>query len=101
MITVDIKFMLYLKSSEDLRMGKKDVSEALKEGSTLADLLKELEQNFGSALAEEIYDPRTQSMQELVRATINGVLVHNLPEGTDTELHHGDAVIFFPLVMGG
>ena len=101
MITIDIKFMLYLVSSTDLRMGKKGVSVEIKEGSTFNELLQGLEQSFGSALAEEILDPQTQSMHELVMAAINGVLVHNLPDGTDTVLQQGDAVVFFPVAMGG
>ena len=93
--------MLYLKVTKDLSMGKKSVPIELKDGSTFGDLLKGLEQNFGSELAEEIYDSREQSLQVMVWATINGVLTHNLSDGLDTALHHGDTIIFLPLVMGG
>ena len=99
-MTVSIKFLLYLESSSDFSMGKKVVSAELKEGSTFGILLQELENNFGSALAEEIYDSGKQSMKELVIASINGVLAHNL-EGSDTMLNEGDTVIFLPLAVGG
>ena len=92
--------MLYLKSSLDLSIGKKVIPVKLQEGSTFGDLLEGLEDNFGSALAKEIYDPQTRSLQEMVRVIINGVLAHNF-DGTDTVLHHGDTVTFVPLVMGG
>ena len=100
-MTVDVRFMPYLKSSAELSIGKKIVSIELMEGSAFFDLLTELERNFGPALAEEIYDFRKRSLRETVRATINGVLVHNLPDGEGTALREGDAIVFFPLVMGG
>ena len=100
MITVDIKFMLYLESAPELTMGKKTVRMELDDGSTFGDLLEGLSGAFGSGLAGEIYDPATRSPREMVRAIINGVLAHNF-DGTDTVLRHGDTVIFVPLVMGG
>jgi len=72
----------------------------LEEGSVFRDLLKGLEQNFGSALSAELYDPDKQKMQELVLAMINGVLSQNL-DGTDTVLHQGNSIIFVPLATGG
>ena len=92
--------MLYLQSSEDLAMGKRDVAVELEEGSTFGELLEGLEDNFGSELAEEIYDSQAQSLQEGVLALINGTFAHNF-DGTDTILHHGDTIIFVPLIYGG
>ena len=101
MITIDIKFMMYLESSAELSIGRKGVSSELKEGATFRDLLEGLEHDFGLALAEEIYDPEKRAMRDSVRATLNGVLAHNMPGGLDTVLQHGDAVIFVPLLAGG
>ena len=99
-MTVSIKFLLHLESSADLSAGKKIVTMELEEGSTFGQLLEYLESNFGPALANEIYDPLKQSLQNTVLAIINGTLAHNF-EGTNTLLHQGDAVIFVPVAMGG
>ena len=100
MITVDIKFMLYLESAPELAMGKKIVPVELNEGSTFGDLLEGFAGVFGPELAGEVYDPATRSPRDMVRAIINGVLAHNF-DGTDTVLRQGDTIIFVPLVMGG
>jgi len=92
--------MLYLESSADLCLGKKVVDVELKEGATFGDLLGELEHNFGSELSNEIYDSRKQAMHEMVKAILNGVLVHNL-DGSDTALDQGDSIIFVPFAVGG
>ena len=84
----------------DISNGKKVVSLELEDGATFGGLLVELNNSFGDDMAEVIYDPLTQSLQEMVRAVVNGVLVHNL-EGTDTVLHQGDDIIFVPFIMGG
>ena len=100
LIEVNIKFVLYLESASDLSMGKKSVSAELEEGAKFGDLLDALERNFGSPLANEIYDPQQRSMHDSVKATINGVLAHNLDD-TETLLQHGDNIIFVPFVSGG
>jgi molybdopterin converting factor small subunit len=99
-MTVNIQFLLYLESFPDFSMGKRIVPAELDEGSTFGALLKALENSFGSALAEEVYDPQKQSMHENVLAIINGVLSHNL-DGADTILRQGDKVVFVPLITGG
>jgi len=99
-VTVSIKFLLHLESSAELSAGKKVVAVELEEGSTFGELLKNLDSSFGPALAEEIYDPRKQALQNTVLAIINGTLAHNF-EGTNTLLHQGDAIIFVPVAMGG
>ena len=91
---------MFIESAPGLSMGREVVSVELEEGATFGELLAGLEGRFGPELANELYDPRTQSLQELVRALVNGTLVHNFA-GTDTVLHHGDAIIFVPLIMGG
>ena len=100
MITVNIKFLLHLDSSPELRNGKKVVTMDLEDGATFGLLLRSLESNFGSALSGELYDPVKHRTAELVLAMINGTLSHNL-EGTDTALGHGDNIIFVPLATGG
>ena len=99
-MTVNIRFMLHLLSSADLSVGKKTVSMEIKEGSTFGELLKCMEDAFGSALAEEIYDSGNESLQDTVLAIINGTLAHNF-DGTKTLLHDGDSIIFVPVAMGG
>ena len=100
LITVNIKFLLYLESSPELSIGKKVVPVELEDGATFGGFLSEIESNFGADVADVIYDPRAQSLQEMVRAIVNGVLVHNL-HGVDTVLQQGDDIIFVPFVMGG
>jgi len=100
MITVNIKFLLHLDSSPELRNGKKVVSMDLEDGATFGQLLRSLESCFGSALSAELYDPIRHRTAELVLAMINGVLSQNL-EGTDTVLQQGDSIIFVPLATGG
>ena len=92
--------MLYLESSADLCLGKKVVDVELKEGATFGDLLDGLERNFGSKLSNEIYNSGKRAMQEMVKAIVNGVLVHNL-DGSDTALNQGDSIIFVPFAVGG
>ena len=92
--------MLYLESSADLCLGKKVVDIELKEGATFGDLLDELEPHFGSELANEIYDSGKKALQDMVKAIVNGVLVHNF-DGSDTALNNGDSIIFVPFAVGG
>jgi len=92
--------MLYLDSSPDLSIGKKILSVELKEGSNFAELLKELADKYGPELVKEIYDPQKSTLHEMVRALVNGSLVHNLND-MDTVLKQGDNIVFVPLIMGG
>ena len=100
MMTVSVKFMLYLESAPELSVGKKTISVEVKDGATFGELLEGLDKHFGAALAKEIYDPGKRALQDMVLAIINGTLVHNFDD-TDTVLHNGDTIIFVPIVMGG
>ena len=99
-MNVSIRFMLYLKTSPDLSLGKKTVTLELDEGSTFGDLLGGLDSHFGAALSEEIYDSQNRSLRETAKPIINGSPIHNL-DGMDTVLHPGDSILFIPLITAG
>jgi len=99
-MTVSIRFMLSLKTTPELSLGKKTVTIELDDGSTFGDLLRGLDSHFGPTLADEIYDSQNHSVRETAKPIINGSSLHNL-DGMDTILHPGDSILFIPLITAG
>ena len=100
MITVSIIFMLNLKSSPELKLGKKTVEVEIDEGTAFGDFLSGLERHFGPELADEIYDSQNSALRETAKPIINGSPIHNLA-GMDTVLRQGDNILFLPLITAG
>ena len=63
-------------------------------------LLKELVEEFGPKLAEQLYEPGTQKLRDTVNVLVNGRSIILL-EGENTPLKNGDSVAIFPPVAGG
>ena len=99
-MTVSLRFMLNLKTTPDLSLGKKTVTIELDDGLTFGELLRGLDRHFGPALADEIYDSQNHSMRETAKPIINGSPLHSL-DGIDTVLHQGDSILFIPLITAG
>jgi len=67
-------------------------------GSTLLDLIEELDARTGGALMKNVLEGG--KLKDLVKVLVNGRDVRGL-RGLETGLHDGDVVSFFPPVAGG
>lgn len=66
----------------------------LKEGARLADLLEQLNQEYGDEFRNEVNN------KEQVHILVNGQF-HNILEDINTQLQDGDVVVLMPLATGG
>lgn len=74
--------------------------ESVEAVTDVASLLDELVGRFGKRLVEQLYEPGTRRLREIVHILINGRAI-NLLEGLNTPLKDGDVIAIFPPVSGG
>lgn len=74
--------------------------ESVEAVTDVAALLDELVGRFGKGLMEQLYEPGTRRLREIVHILINGRAI-NLLEGLSTPLKDGDVIAIFPPVSGG
>jgi molybdopterin converting factor small subunit len=73
---------------------------ALKETSSLLDLLCGVAEKYGKPFTNEVYDPAQKEMKPTFVTMVNGVLMDQL-QGINTPLRDGDNVIIMSLMTGG
>jgi len=95
MIRVKIKTILNLKN-----IFGAETDFDLPEGSTLADLLSAMANQWGEAFSTKIFQPGTKIPLSHIRLMVNGRDIAFLNR-LDTRLHEADQVFILPPVSGG
>ncbi|MEN8245299.1 MAG: MoaD family protein [Thermodesulfobacteriota bacterium] len=68
---------------------------------TLRGLLDRLCEEFGGELKNQVFDPKTQKISDMLKVLINGRHYTTLSGKLETPLKDGDEVALFPPVAGG
>ncbi len=71
------------------------------DGITIGDLLDLLCRRFGEGLKQQIFDPKTNEINQLLRVLVNGRHYTTLPDKLETQLQDNDEIALFPPVVGG
>lgn len=100
MVTVVVQILPYFASLIAHQTRKLDLLREIDEGSTVEDVLNDLSKEYSSQYKEEIYDPETRALNEMVMIILNGHLLHAL-QGLETVLRQDDVIVIAPLSVGG
>ena len=68
---------------------------------TLRELLDRLCEEFGDDLKNQVFDPKTQDISDMLKVLVNGRHYSTLPDKLETRLKDNDEVALFPPVAGG
>ena len=68
---------------------------------TLRELLDMLCKEFGNDLKSQVFDPKTNTVSNMLRVLVNGRHYTTLPGRLETYLQDGDEIALFPPVAGG
>ncbi|MFX1395154.1 MAG: MoaD/ThiS family protein [Promethearchaeota archaeon] len=79
--------------------GREEIFLALKENSTIRDLLQNLIRKFGKEFENTIFIS-PNNLSKYVILSLNGKAIHS-SENLDTNLYDGDEIIFLPAIAGG
>jgi len=82
------------------KIGKTEEQYELAEGSSLADLLERLEEDYGDKIRPLLRTKGESRLDPTLITTVNGVL-KNQSEGGNVSLKDGDVVTFMTLISGG
>jgi molybdopterin synthase sulfur carrier subunit len=94
---ITVKSFLTLRRA----MGNQAEFEMDVDSITLRDLLDLLCGKFGESLKQQIFDPKTNEISQLLRVLINGRHYTTLPDKMETQLQDNDEIALFPPVAGG
>jgi MoaD family protein len=73
---------------------------AIKNDSSVVDLLNTLAQKYGEPFKKAVYEPGFPDLKSNYIATVNGQLLNQL-NGINTKLKDGDHLTIMPIVSGG
>jgi len=96
LISVKVQTILDLKRI----VGKREVELLLPEGSTVADLLRNMTERWGEELSSRLFEPGTHSLFSHIHIMVNGRAMAFL-KGMETVLQDGDDVLILPPAAGG
>jgi molybdopterin converting factor small subunit len=82
------------------KIGKTEEQYEVADGSSLADLIKILAENYGASLQSIIGGRGESQLDPTLITTVNGVLKDSF-QGNDVTLNDGDIVAFMTLISGG
>ena len=68
---------------------------------TLRKLLDRICEEFGDELRNQVFDPNTQKISDMLKVLVNGRHYTTLPDNLDTKLQDGDEIALFPPLAGG
>ncbi|MCG6911682.1 MAG: MoaD/ThiS family protein [Deltaproteobacteria bacterium] len=68
---------------------------------TLRELLEGLCEEFGDHLKNQVFDPKTKKISNMLKVLVNGRHYTTLPHKLETHLCNNDEVALFPPVAGG
>ena len=68
---------------------------------TLRQMLDRLCDEFGDDLKDQVFDPKTQDISDMLKVLVNGHHYTTLPDRLETRLQDNDEVALFPPVAGG
>ena len=68
---------------------------------TLRELLDRLCEEFGDDLKNQVFDPKTQKISDMLKVLVNGRHYTTLSDNLETNLHDGDEIALFPPLAGG
>ena len=68
---------------------------------TLREMLDRLCDEFGDDLKDQVFDPKTQDISDMLKVLVNGRHYTTLPDRLETQLQDNDEVALFPPVAGG
>jgi molybdopterin synthase sulfur carrier subunit len=71
------------------------------DGITLRELLDQLCEEFGDDLKNQVFDPKTHKVSNMLKVLVNGRHYTTLPGKLETLLQDDDEVALFPPVAGG
>ena len=84
---------------EPLKSGRLVLEKDIEEGTTLKDLLNEMNTTHREVV-EIVFDTQSQKLTGAMAIILNGSFIQLL-NGLETKLSNGDAIAFVPLIIGG
>lgn len=81
-------------------VGKGEVELPVPEGSTVADLLRNMTERWGEELSSRLFEPETHRLFSHIQIMVNGRAMAFL-KGMETVLQDGDDVLILPPAAGG
>jgi len=96
LISVKVQTILDLKRI----VGKREVEFLVPNGSTVADLLRNMAERWGEELSSRLFEPGTHRLFSHIQIMVNGRAMAFL-KGIETVLQDGDDVLILPPAAGG
>lgn len=100
MAKVNVKIFIGISTPTHTNKEKLDMQRNVEAGTSIRQFLTQLADEYGPLFQKEIYNPQTDTLQDIIMMLLNGSSLA-LPKGLETKLQDGDLLVIAPILQGG